>query len=98
MSGPTAEAALHELAEEFALLDDWEDRYRYIIDLGQFVQRRFGRRSTHGGHLGAPGSRRNAQGRGRLGVRAVMMQSASGRFGFVHSFGPQRVARRASTL
>lgn len=24
-----------ELAENFALLDDWEDRYRYVIDLGR---------------------------------------------------------------
>ncbi len=24
-----------DLAENFALLDDWEDRYRYIIDLGR---------------------------------------------------------------
>ena len=38
MSGPTAEAALDELAEEFALLDDWEDRYRYIIDLGRTLE------------------------------------------------------------
>ena len=38
MSGPTAEAALDELTEEFALLDDWEDRYRYIIDLGRTLE------------------------------------------------------------
>jgi cysteine desulfuration protein SufE len=38
MSGPTADAALEELAEEFALFDDWEDRYRYIIDLGRTLE------------------------------------------------------------
>ena len=38
MSSETAEAALDELAEEFSLLDDWEDRYRYIIDLGRSLQ------------------------------------------------------------
>lgn len=26
---------LDDLAENFSLLDDWEDRYRYIIDLGR---------------------------------------------------------------
>ncbi len=26
---------LDELAENFSLFDDWEDRYRYIIDLGK---------------------------------------------------------------
>ncbi len=35
MSSETAQAALDHLAEEFALFDDWEDRYRYIIDLGR---------------------------------------------------------------
>jgi cysteine desulfuration protein SufE len=28
-------AAFDEIAENFGLLDDWEDRYRYIIDLGR---------------------------------------------------------------
>lgn len=28
------QSALEELAENFALFDDWEDRYRYLIDLG----------------------------------------------------------------
>ena len=27
--------AFAELAENFALFDDWEDRYRYLIDLGR---------------------------------------------------------------
>jgi cysteine desulfuration protein SufE len=35
MTTPTAAAALDDLAENFQLLDDWEDRYRYIIDLGR---------------------------------------------------------------
>ena len=29
---------LDALAGEFALLDDWEDRYRYIIDLGRDLE------------------------------------------------------------
>jgi len=28
-------AALNELVENFALFDDWEERYRYLIDLGR---------------------------------------------------------------
>jgi cysteine desulfuration protein SufE len=38
MTTVTAQEALDELAEEFALLDDWEDRYRYIIDLGRSLE------------------------------------------------------------
>jgi cysteine desulfuration protein SufE len=38
MTHETAEAVLEELVEEFALLDDWEDRYRYIIDLGRSLE------------------------------------------------------------
>jgi cysteine desulfuration protein SufE len=29
------EMSFPELAENFALFDDWEDRYRYLIDLGR---------------------------------------------------------------
>ena len=29
---------LQALADEFAFLDDWEDRYRYIIDLGRELE------------------------------------------------------------
>lgn len=29
---------LEDLAEGFALFDNWEDRYRYLIDLGQRLQ------------------------------------------------------------
>jgi cysteine desulfuration protein SufE len=28
---------IDEIAENFALLDDWEDRYRYVIDLGRML-------------------------------------------------------------
>jgi cysteine desulfuration protein SufE len=28
---------LNDLKDEFALFDDWEDRYRYLIDLGHRV-------------------------------------------------------------
>ncbi len=31
-------AALQELAETFEFLDDWEERYRYIIDLGRKLE------------------------------------------------------------
>lgn len=34
MSGMT----IDELAENFSLFDDWEDRYRYIIDLGKKME------------------------------------------------------------
>jgi cysteine desulfuration protein SufE len=30
-----ATAAFEDLAETFAFLDDWEDRYRHVIDLGR---------------------------------------------------------------
>jgi cysteine desulfuration protein SufE len=30
-----ATAAFEEIAETFEFLDDWEDRYRYVIDLGK---------------------------------------------------------------
>lgn len=30
-----ATAAFEEIAETFAFLDDWEDRYRHVIDLGR---------------------------------------------------------------
>jgi len=31
---PTAAAAIAALGEDLSVLDDWEERYRYIIDLG----------------------------------------------------------------
>ena len=38
MTTQTAAAVLEDLAEEFTLLDNWEDRYRYIIDLGRTLE------------------------------------------------------------
>ncbi len=35
MSSPTKIPDLDELVENFALFDDWEERYRYLIDLGR---------------------------------------------------------------
>ena len=35
MTTPTIDAALAELIEEFDVLGDWEERYRYVIDLGR---------------------------------------------------------------
>jgi cysteine desulfuration protein SufE len=35
MMTPTIEAALAELIDEFDVLGDWEERYRYVIDLGR---------------------------------------------------------------
>lgn len=32
-----SEQKLMDLAEDFALFEDWEDRYRYLIDLGRLV-------------------------------------------------------------
>jgi len=32
---PSASLAFEDLVETFAFLDDWEDRYRHIIDLGR---------------------------------------------------------------
>jgi cysteine desulfuration protein SufE len=31
-------ATLDDIRENFALLDDWEDRYRYIIELGRILE------------------------------------------------------------
>ena len=30
--------SLDQLIEDFSLLDDWEDRYRYVIDLGRELE------------------------------------------------------------
>jgi cysteine desulfuration protein SufE len=35
MNGQNMAAALDELADEFDLLGDWEERYRHVIDLGR---------------------------------------------------------------
>ena len=31
----TAESAIDGLVDDFSFLDDWEDRYRYVIELGK---------------------------------------------------------------
>lgn len=35
----TEPAAFQEIAENLSFLDDWEDRYRYLIELGQALPR-----------------------------------------------------------
>jgi cysteine desulfuration protein SufE len=32
-----AHGSIEELKQDFALLDDWEDRYRYVIELGRAI-------------------------------------------------------------
>jgi cysteine desulfuration protein SufE len=32
---PTPQESLSDLVDDFAAFDDWEDRYRYVIDLGR---------------------------------------------------------------
>ena len=38
MPTATIDAALAELTDEFDILGDWEERYRYVIDLGRDLQ------------------------------------------------------------
>lgn len=38
MTSPTMDEELDALAGEFADLDNWEDRYRHIIDLGRALE------------------------------------------------------------
>ena len=33
-----ATPAFEELVEDFEFLDDWEDRYRHVIDLGKAME------------------------------------------------------------
>ena len=35
MTAPNAPAPLAEIIENFEFLDDWDDRYRYLIELGR---------------------------------------------------------------
>jgi len=35
LTGGMAQDAFEEIAETFEFLDDWEDRYRHVIDLGK---------------------------------------------------------------
>lgn len=38
MSTSPIDAALDELADEFEMLGDWEERYRYVIELGKGLE------------------------------------------------------------
>ena len=38
MTADPMDAELETLADEFSLFDDWEERYRYIIDLGRTLE------------------------------------------------------------
>ncbi len=35
MAGPVASERFEAIADDFAFLDSWEDRYRYVIELGR---------------------------------------------------------------
>ena len=35
----SAQTTIDELIENFSFLDDWEDRYRYVIELGKTLRR-----------------------------------------------------------
>src|SRR3546814_3703513 len=35
ISNPATDARFEELVESFSFLDDWDDRFRYLIDLGR---------------------------------------------------------------
>lgn len=37
-SNPFGSMSIDELSDNFSLFDDWEDRYRYIIDLGKKME------------------------------------------------------------
>ena len=53
---------LENILADFELLDDWEDRYRYVIELGRSrlrCRKRRARRRTRcaaAGRVGAPGA------------------------------------------
>jgi len=38
MDTPAPAAAIDQILEDFAFLDDWEDRYRYLIELGRALE------------------------------------------------------------
>jgi len=38
MTAPETVPALAQILEDFAFLDDWEDRYRYLIELGRALE------------------------------------------------------------
>ncbi|MHA6289223.1 SufE family protein [Maricaulis sp. CAU 1757] len=35
MTGTSIQTEIDDIVDEFALLDDWEQRYRYLIDMGK---------------------------------------------------------------
>jgi cysteine desulfuration protein SufE len=37
-AGQSSMARIDEIIDNFAFLDDWEDRYRYLIDLGKTLE------------------------------------------------------------
>jgi cysteine desulfuration protein SufE len=39
MNAGASGGAIEDLIEDFSLLDDWEDRYRYVIELGKALPR-----------------------------------------------------------
>ena len=41
-----ATAAFEDIAETFDFLDDWEDRYRHVIELGRAAGERMRRASS----------------------------------------------------
>jgi cysteine desulfuration protein SufE len=38
MNAPNSPPAIDRILEDFAFLDDWEDRYRYLIELGRALE------------------------------------------------------------
>ena len=40
-------ATLDQIIDDFSFLDDWEDRYRYVIELGKADGSRRGQGSRH---------------------------------------------------
>lgn len=38
MDTPPIKPTLDQILEDFALLDEWEDRYRYLIELGRMLE------------------------------------------------------------
>ena len=66
---------IDEIIDNFALLEEWDDRYRYLIELGRTLDAAAGRRPQRhqqGAGLRQPGlafDRREAERRRRAGAR-----------------------------
>ena len=59
MSETDIKAVQDEIIEDFSLFDDWMDRYRFLIDLGEIHQEhqkddQLERHVDHGGHIRVP--------------------------------------------